>query len=197
MVQQKKEYTIYSDMHIGGPHQKNLLRDINNTKFTKNTVFIGDNFDFQHSQKRDLLKVVEFRKKVEEKVKEAGGIFLDGNHELHPLEKGEFHVVRDNTIFLHGDIVHWGFKKAKKYRDTKTCGNCDLAWGLLLAYRQFFDGGKESLKKKHIERAIHLAKKFNCKNIVFGHFHPKNLIVIMKDGVRIIVVPRGISRIEL
>lgn len=119
MISRKKEYIIYSDMHIGGPHQKNLLGDLKNIKFTKNIIFIGDNFDFQHTQKRDLRNIIEFRKEVAEKVIKAGGIFLDGNHELFPLEKDSFYSIRDGTLFLHGDIVHWGAKKAKKIQGQK------------------------------------------------------------------------------
>lgn len=196
MASRKKEYTIYSDLHIGGQVEKNPFKD-NKIKFTKNTVFLGDNFDLENSLHRRLEEVCNLRKEIASKVFKAEGIFIDGNHELCPIKKEESFVVRDRILFLHGDLISWGLRRAQKWRTTKKMGKGEVYWGLLKIARDFYPKHKDDLPNKKIDRAVKLAKEFNCHTMVVGHFHPRNLTVIKKDGVRIVVVPNGISKIEL
>ncbi|VVB79037.1 Uncharacterised protein [uncultured archaeon] len=196
MAARKKEYTIYSDLHIGGQVEKNPFKN-NQVKFTKNTVFLGDNFDLENALHKKVAEVDNLRKEIASKVLKAGGIFIDGNHELLPIKKEESFVVRDHVLFLHGDLVSWGFKRAQRWRAKKTKGKGEIYWGLLKIIREFYHGHKDNIRNKKIDRAVKLAKDFKCHTIVVGHFHPRNLTVIKKDGVRIIVVPNGITKIEL
>ena len=49
-----KEYTIYTDLHIGGQWEINPFikkSDGKEIKFSKNTIFLGDNFDLRNAFK--------------------------------------------------------------------------------------------------------------------------------------------------
>lgn len=196
MAPKTKEYTIYSDLHIGGQLEQNPFGD-KKLKFGKNTIFLGDNFDLENVQYRKLDEVVKLRKDIAEKVFAAGGVFIDGNHELFPIKKEESFVVRDGILFLHGDVIAYGFKGAYKWRARKYRGKGDLYWGLLKIVREFYKGHQDKISNKKINRAVHLAKSFRCHTIVMGHFHPRNLTVIKKDKVRIVMIPNGVLKIEI
>jgi hypothetical protein len=201
MIKRKEKYIVYSDLHIGGqleinPFNFNREKRTKKLQFSKNTVFLGDNFDLENALHRRVHEITELRKDIAEKIFKAGGIFIDGNHELFPMRDESF-AVRKNILFLHGDIIAWGSKKAQKWRLKKRKGKGELYWGLLKMFRGVFPGERNNLKNREIDRAVKIAKSFSCSTIVIGHFHVKNLTIILKESVRIIVVPRGICKLVL
>ena len=110
-----KQYTIYSDLHRGHPYE--IKPKI---KFSKNTVFLGDNFDIKNTSKKELSKVTKERAETIKAIKSTGGIYVSGNHSLKNLK--DHQVIRDRILFIHGDIIDYGPIAAKKWRLSKTPG---------------------------------------------------------------------------
>ena len=144
-----------------------------------------------------MKKLGKLRKNIAEKVFDAGGVFIDGNHEVFPLKKEDSFIVRDEILFIHGDIIEWGFKKAHRYRRKNYHGKSKIYWEALYLFRDLCEGNKNKLTKKQIDLAVRLAKDFGCKKIVMGHFHPKRTLLINKNGIQIIVFPRGMTKIVM
>lgn len=180
------KYTIFSDYHLGHPF---ALKP--NFKFGRNIVFLGDNFDIKNNLKSEISNIIKQRKEIIEKCRKSGGIYLSGNHSLIPLKnKKRLIAVRNNILFLHGDIIQWG-KAAVLYRSLFSPGRSKFYWTILKYWRKLHPGNCSKLKKRQINAAVNLAKQYHCKTIVIAHFHPEKIIDMTKEGIRIIVVPRG------
>jgi L-rhamnose isomerase len=41
------------------------------------------------------------------------------------------------------------------------------------------------------------AKAFNCTTYICGHFHPQQIVDKKVDGIRILILPKGRTEIEL
>lgn len=163
--------------------------------FTKNTVFLGDNFDLKNAKKECLTLIERKREATIEKCKKVGGIYISGNHSLKPLEMHQ-KAIRDNILFIHGDIIDWGFKKAEKWRN-KQKGVGITGHIITRVFKNVYEGGTTIFRKKHKLRAYQLAKENNCDTIVVGHFHPEKLKERRYKDVRIIIVPRGKTVLDL
>jgi UDP-2,3-diacylglucosamine pyrophosphatase LpxH len=184
-----KQFTIYSDLHRGHPYE--IKPKI---KFSKNTVFLGDNFDIKNTSKKELAKIKKERTETIKAIKSTGGIYVSGNHSLKTLK--DHRVIRDRILFLHGDIIDYGSKAAKNWRLSKTSGKNEPYRKVLEIYRKIYPRHRKP-NKKAIDKAVELAKKNNCHTICMGHFHPKKVIDIKKNKVRIVIIPRGRTKIKL
>jgi len=184
-------YFIYSDLHIGHPYEI-----ITEFIFTKNTVFLGDNFDIKNALKSEVSKTIEKRNNTIKKIKEVGGIYVAGNHSLKNLE--DCVTLRNKILFLHGDIIGYGEERAKKFRSK---GNPGKSW----LYRLWLDiimnklgiNSTPWIRNKWIKKAVEMAKVYKCNTVCMGHFHPKKLFDKKINKIRIVVLPRGKTEIKL
>lgn len=189
---------VYSDIHWGHPYEK---KEINHREILidKDAVFLGDNWDIGDAPLKQLERLNSEREETIKKVREIGGIYVSGNHSLVPLiyPRGDIRI--DNRVlYTHGDIIDYTLEGATKRREEKTPGRNPLSWNMLKIARAIYPGGgKQMIGEKYLRRAQVLAKENNCHTICLGHFHPRTLIDIKDNGVRTIVVPRGITKIEL
>lgn len=183
-----EKYTIYSDLHIGAPHELEYK-----IKYTKNTVFLGDNFDIKNTIKNELHEIESFRKKTIDRLKKVKGIYISGNHSLSPFKKNLF-CVRKGILFTHGDLIDYQEKKGKKWRRKKK-GVSKIFLRFLRIVHKFIK--HKPILQRHIRRAYSFAKSNNVHTIVMGHFHPKRIIDIKFKDVRIIFLPRGLTKISL
>lgn len=188
-----EQFTIYSDLHLGAPDE---IKE--NLEFNKNSIFLGDNFDFENTPKTDLEKFLKLRKEAMEKAAESGSIFIDGNHELVELKEDNFYAVKEETIFLHGDVFNYGFEGAKKWRTKRKGGRSKFYVMLYKLFRKICPNNINTYTflffgKKVLKRAAEFAKEKKCKRIVFGHFHLKKMFETIQDGIKILCVPRGKS----
>jgi hypothetical protein len=114
--------------------------------------------------------------------------YVEGNHERVGV------IVRwyeeDGYIFAHGDLEsdpdRW-----VKYRD-KPWGagwfKRNILSRLISEFESIID---RKPKLQFLDNAAALAKLQKCHTYVCGHFHPKERITMMHDGIRIIILPRG------
>lgn len=184
-----KSYIIYSDLHIGHPYAIKVK-----PKLSKNTVFLGDNFDIKNSPKAKVKKIIGERAKTIKDLKLAGGIYVSGNHSLSDSDRS---VVRNKIIFIHGDEVMYGVAGANYWRESGSPGKGPIYRSALGAWRKIRSDKCDNIEDKYLDAARTLAKANNCHTICMGHFHPRNIIDDKKDGIRVVVVPRGETKIKL
>ncbi len=185
----KKEFIIYSDLHIGGPKEIRMP-----FLFSKNTVFLGDNFEIKNSLRSNLVNIKRLRKETRKKCLKNGGIYVSGNHSL---QNKDLQFKRGKILFLHGDLIHYGKEGAEKWRKKKQ-GKSKTYWYLLKYYKKIVsDDRVNPLEIRYLEGAYSTAIKNNCNVVLMGHFHKKKLIDIKYKGIRIIIVPRGKTIIRI
>ncbi len=182
-----KEFRIYSDLHKG--HIYEIKPEI---KFSKNTVSLGDNFDIGNVLRKNLNKLRKLRLETIKKIKSVGGIYISGNHSLTHHHS----VTRDGIFFLHGDVIHYGDKNSK-LRRSKNPGKGKFYRAALRTWKKIKSGECNNVKNKYLKKAKDLATRNKCHTICMGHFHPRKLIDINYEGIRIIIVPRGMTKIKL
>jgi len=182
-----KEFRIYSDLHKG--HIYEIKPEI---KFSKNTVFLGDNFDIGNVSRKNLDGLKKLRLETIRKIKSVGGIYISGNHSLTTHHS----ATRDGILFLHGDIIHYG-EKNSKLRRSKKPGKGSFYRAALWTWKKIKSGEHNNIRNKYLEKAKDLAMKNKCHTICLGHFHPRKLIDISYKGIRIIIVPRGMTKIKI
>lgn len=185
-----KEFIIYSDLHKGHTYEMKLK-----IRFSKNVVLLGDNFDVKNILKKELSGLIEKRTRAMEMVKSAGGIYISGNHSLEKL--GECCVVRNGILFLHGDTIEYGISGANKYRTWGSPGKSAFYKKIHGILRQRWLDECNSVNKRYLNRARNLAIKNSCHTVCMGHFHPRKIIDKDSGGIRIVIVPRGVTRIKL
>ncbi len=213
-----KEFIIYSDLHIGAPNEiiensdnystnsQNSLMDNSEKRIltnriihkcifnlTKNTVLLGDNFEIKNSKKGKLKNLIALRENIRKKCLKKGGIYLSGNHSV---QMRDLYYKRGKVLFTHGDFVHYGKEKAIQVRNKKK-GKSNLYWSMLKFIRKFYESRVNPLKIKYLQAAYTLAKKKNAKVVVMGHFHPRSVIDVDYNGIRMIIVPRGKTELNL
>ncbi len=98
-----KKFIFYSDLHIGAPNEIKVK-----LKLTKNTVFLGDNFDIKNSKIYELEKIKSIREKIRKTLLKKEGIYLSGNHSR---QSKDIYCKRGKILFTHGDLVHYGEEK--------------------------------------------------------------------------------------
>ena len=182
------EYTIYSDLHMGAPHE--IKAEL---EFREGSVFLGDIFDLKNCHKRDLESLTRMRHDAIEECSRTGGIYVTGNHSL---EDNHLYDTRDGVLFMHGDLVQANPEKALTWRTRPAMGKSGLRWKSL---GMFYNLMPKSIPlfDMYFRRASNIAYENCCHTVVMGHFHPKKMVEKHYNGKRIIVMPRGRHKIDV
>ena len=182
------KFTVITDLHIGSAHQ--TMNSFYGT-FQDNVIFLGDNFDFKGCLKKDIeLLRLEFKELMR---LNPDLPFLASNHE------GEWGLPSiyktGNTLFTHGHLCKKNSDKYIKDASTQWKGTNFFLWYLKgLVNKAIHMVG---FQKDDALRACELAKMHGCSAIVMGHYHLPKIYDENVNGVRVIVLPRGITTIEL
>lgn len=184
------EFNIAADLHIGSPiemHEEAIMQATPGEE----TILLGDIIDMANCEKGAVLK---YRQMMDTLRLRHGARYLCGNHERKTLVNELY--IHGKVLFAHGDIEadpdRW-----HEYRG-KTQG---AGWFKRTFIIPFIREAEQIIERKpkedFLKRASALAKEHGCETYVCGHFHPQEIINSFYDGVRIIIVPRGITRIDL
>ncbi|MBD3313540.1 hypothetical protein GF345_03790 [Candidatus Woesearchaeota archaeon] len=179
-------YTIYCDLHTGAPHEIPL----DEFTFTKNTVFLGDNFDLKNCLKTDLEAIIAKRQDVMERCRRTGGIYVTGNHSL---DDNHLYDTRDGILFMHGDLA---INHSAKRNTSRRMGRSRIAWSYLKIYYAVVPDSIPVFNSL-LRKAYALAEENDCHTILMGHFHPMRMIEKDYKGKRIIIMPRGKNEISI
>jgi predicted phosphodiesterase len=124
--------------------------------------------------------------------------YIKGNHELLPWENEFQRIVKQgrSIVFCHGHIPLWGREKSFDWMDREAGSGCVRRSGswLINKYRDVFGG---DLSKKDLANLATFAKMHKCDYIILGHKHPNEVIDVTYRGIRIIVLPPGITKVRL
>lgn len=181
------EIWVISDTHFYGPQSMNkgLLQD-------KFDVSLGDIFDAKNTLKANMLKMREDQNYFSDFCEKNNIPEIQGNHDK---KEGILFYVWGDVLFTHGHYVSWDSKKIEKEERKEAKGISKIKFN---SKKIIFDSHPTTkLSEEEIAKAASLAKKYNCRTIVFGHTHVNSLIDIEYDGVRVINVPRGITQLNL
>lgn len=190
-----QKYTIFTDTHIGSKYCDDtlIIGDIVNSAADLNTILLGDIIDLACCPKKNLNFL---RRDYALLKKEYGERYISGNHERDWNDQLQFSVIRDGVYFCHGDLLS-NFEKWRAYR--KKPQGAGFLKSIWVDFAEDFEWLKEkrNLPEAFITNAVQKAAGARCHTVVCGHFHPKEKIELVVNGIRIIVLPKGKSVIEV
>jgi hypothetical protein len=93
-------------------------------------------------------------------------------------------------MFCHGDTVLWGAYSFdfRNQQPAKGVGFLKRLW------QKYYIG---KVGKRDVRKLLEAAKAHDATTIVCGHIHPREVFDKTYDGIRVIVVPRGITQIDI
>jgi len=177
---------IYTDTHLFSP-----MRDITSINKIEKSYFIGDIVDLANVKKKDYKNAMLNYSHLKPNSKG----WIDGNHERVSITNDVIRI--ENTLLVHGDFEAWGDKRAIKYRSKKHTAGWFKRNIWVRALKNFEKLVKHVPKKKMIDRLVSHAKFRNCDTIICGHRHPRTTYDKMNEGVRVVVLKRGLSEIDV
>ncbi len=184
------EITVFSDCHWHGPTPVKV-----EPKFGDNVFYIGDNHELKNIQDKKVSKYTKEYLNFLDKCKSTNTLILNGNHEVSLGYKNnniEVLLPTNKSIALvHFHRESWSTKDINIWHNMDP-GKAKLKL-LAIKIKNIVRNklGRSDLKKKHINICFEIAEKYNVKNIVFGHTHPKKLIIENHRGITMVNVPRG------
>lgn len=186
---------LITDWHLGAPNALGSIEDFEKLileKLKNGLVYLGgDNFDFANMLVEDIPRYKEFHKYI----LSLKDVFeLKGNHERMTIVD-EF-IIIGKVILKHFDFEFWGAEKAIAYR-SKPMGASAFKRKLVTKMDDWAQDRTVKLKKDFLKRAVESAKEKDCTTIIGGHKHPPETIDVVHDGIRIIVLKRGFSEVEV
>lgn len=200
-MKNNKTVVVWTDVHLFAPNQlmtpKEFVQVMNFNPYEHgSTLLIGDIWDRVYCPKKQLPELEEqyamFKKTL-------GPYMVSGNHSLvSPI--GEFIKIND-TVFTHGDLES-SPERWTKYRE-KEHGLPGGPWGFFkknvwsIAKEKFEEMRESSIDNEFLERCYQLCLKVGASHYVCGHKHPKKRVETTYKGVKITVLPRGRSEVQV
>lgn len=181
---------VFSDCHWKGPTPINVEPELGQDIF-----YIGDNHEFKNIPKEKEKEYTKQYVDFLQECKNTGTNILNGNHEVsvgYERNNVDVLITKDkSTAFVHFHREVYSEKTANKWHKRKPgIGNFKL---MLITAKNVGAKlvGAKKLKEKHLKICLKIAEKYNVKNVVFGHTHPKKLIIESHGGITMVNVPRG------
>lgn len=189
------KYTLVADTHLYSKYEVPGMREkVLALEPSPTTILLGDIVDLSCCDKKNIDEANRVNNLLKRR---HGSNALDGNH--NPDFVNGTAIVRMSVLFTHGDmeadILKW-----RKYRE-KHLQKQGAGWLkklFIMNTVSLFNelvGGKP--KPEFFSNAAFDAQRNNCHTYVGAHFHPKEMIDVVYNGIRIIVVKQGITEIEL
>lgn len=191
------KFIIHADYHIGAPNGiaiKPILADIF-VKDNSNTILLGDIVDLANCEKRNVDRLKLF---LDWLVTSFKSRYVFGNHERMGLRNRNYYAQSETNkiLFTHGDLEA-NYDRWKEYR-LKPHGASWFKRNIVVPFIEKFESIHDrKLRDRFIRAAVKEAKDSGCNVYVAAHFHPKKIETIIYDNVKIIVVPRGRTELEL
>jgi len=182
---------IVTDYHLGASNALGSLKDfLDELKKYISLYSIGDNFDFANMKK----KHIEGYKIHYETLKKVF-VHIDGNHER--VSKTNDTIKINGVLLAHGDFEFWGEEKAVAYRSEPQGAGLFKRAIIVNAIESFERFRTAKIEEDFLNRASTLAKLNGCHTYICGHKHPDKRIETKYNGIRIIVLERGFSEVEV
>lgn len=186
-----------TDWHLGSPSALGAIEDFEKLLLEKLKLgpvcLLGDNFDFANMLEEEIEAHMRFFKHC---LMKRGFLHLNGNHE-RISRSNDVILPCENVVMAHGDFEFWGDEKALAYR-SKQKGASNFKRKFIIPMIESYEEDRTpKLKKDFLKRAVLLAKSKGCHTYICGHKHPTETIDIVHDGIRIVVLKRGFSEVNI
>jgi hypothetical protein len=183
----KQKITFFTDVHEFGPHEIAV-----EWEFGLRCFYLGDNVDLSGCRKRMFAKAWQRFRFYQRMFKER---FIRGNHELGN-DNNDF-LKYGRLLLTHGDYLFWSKARADRYRGREACVGFFTYLFHMMVFGWLLSLVSWPISRKVKERAYLLATKFNCDTVICGHWHPTKTQEVLYKGVKLIVLPRGKTTLEL
>lgn len=189
------KFIIHADYHIGAPNEIDSGPIFNDFDSEHKVILLGDIIDLANCKKSDVAYLYS---QIVLLTKAFGDQYVYGNHSRMGLRNRNYYAQSETNkiLFTHGDIEA-NYDRWKEYR-LKPHGASWFKRNIVVPFIEKFESIHDrKLRDRFIRAAAKEAKDSGCNVYVCGHFHPKKIETIIYDDIRIIVVPRGRTELEL
>lgn len=183
-------YTFFVDCHIGmwnAKCEKELPKLTRDQVVAENMYSLGDNYDLHYCSKQNLSRLESLLNTSKVIFK---GRHVSGNHCCQGITSDYALSPCKGILFTHGDIAEFGIAKALELRCKPRAVKASI-WKKL---GYFFHGSIPDCMKDGL---VQMAHSYQCKVIVAGHSHTGKIFDKVIDGVRVICLPRGKTKIDI
>lgn len=179
---------IATDVHLFGADPSKVSLD----ELFKCDYLIGDIVDLKNTKEKSLNKALNVFKTLKDHFKAR---YITGNHECQ--KDKDIGVIYNGCLLIHGDRFFNGSTLSTQSRmHTLGAGMWKrLGKKLFSKARKFYD--LHELTDEVLVRIDQEAVEFGVTKVICGHKHPKGIQVIDRSWGKLIILPRGISEIEL
>lgn len=164
--------------------------------FFGDEILLGDIIDLANCSNKQVPEGETAREKLKDRYKDK---YLDGNHERY-LPIGTYYIFKsekNGSVFCtHGDNEsnrsRW-IDYRQKPHGASIFKRVFVVHAIEIAEKLL----SRDMGKDFLDAAAAVAKAKGCSTYVCGHFHPKAIIDQVHNGIRIIVLPRGKTILDL
>lgn len=187
--------TLITDVHEGAPNEIKVQYN----PMDKDEYLLGDIVDLANCTIGDVPKYKRRRLELKAAYNQDKLRYIDGNHcriILHDQCIRLFDRYGKLVVMYHGDYISWGAEKSLSYRSKKLGASFFKRQILVRAIEQF----EETIGRRLTDVKLDMVKKAKAdgaSTIIIGHCHPKETIDEVIQGVRIIILKRGRSEVDL
>lgn len=180
---------IFSDLHFTAPHE--MFYDL----FKENpeeVIITGDCVDIVNCDKKHCSYAHRLIKLLKERF---GDRYIFGNHEsMH----GTMYFIHNGVYYTHGHLECWPEKKVEKWLHKKHCTM--KAWKKPFykakdKYRKYFKSFSGKPSDEISDKMALAAQRQGCHTYICGHRHPAERIEYLHKGIKIIILPRGMTEL--
>jgi predicted phosphodiesterase len=176
--------TIVTDLHVGNKKAEMPL-PAKELLLNPSTYLTGDIIDLARCEKNELDKYMKLATELHEGT--CKGRYLSGNHEGWHIPTND--IIIGNVLLTHGDLA----VDSAKWSDYR---NKELGRGSGF-FQWVIDKRYGHISKDEARLLAEYSKSRHCNVCISGHVHPKKIFDEMVDGVRVIVLPRGVTTLEV
>lgn len=182
------KYVLYADLHLGSPIE---IKPEKLFIAGENKILLGDIVDLANC-KKDTVQY--YRELHDELIGIHGYQYIRGNHERLVIQNEI--ITRNGVLFAHGDLEANPERWAKYRKKSHGAG-----WFKRKFIVPFIREAEEIIDRKpkqdFLDRAAGLATVNYCHTYVCGHFHVDEVTIVNHKNIKIVLLPRGKTEIEL
>lgn len=193
-----QKYRIITDAHVYSTEAimtlDELIKAIATCPDDRHIVYLGDNIDLKNVRRKELDKALKDLEYLKLLVDRKLGDFVMGNHD--PMKGVQDHFIKDKIYFGHGCKEFWPLEKYQKFCE-KPNGAGFLKRKIAVHLIDDFIGWVNPGPNKLFTEFMNKLDPNKIRLVVTGHRHPKETLTGEINGIRYMILSRGIHDLEL